>query len=148
MCGFPLRSPALVHTWFHHAVPQGAFGVPDAELRVGVIAFLALAHAVVSGIALVDFYLLLSTDDVAVAALVQVVPVLRVVQFRARFTQSLSVFGTVLCHKGPWRALLAHDSFSSHGISPWVGGHGAGAKHSQGKQETKHPLREEGTNNP
>lgn len=120
-----------------------ALGVADAQLHVGVVALLALAGAVVRGIALLHLHLLLPADDVAVAALLQVVPVLSVVQIRAGLAQRGSVPGAVLCHEGPRRALLACDPLARHSILPLVRGLGIAGELSQQKEESgEHPLRQ------
>lgn len=113
----------------------------DAELGLKVVAVPTLAHSVVGGVALMQLDLQLSADDVAVSAFLQVVPVLRVVQIWTRCAHCGFVSGAVLCHKGSRRALMAHHFVVSHGVSPWVGGSGAGDRHSQEKHNsTNHPL--------
>lgn len=117
--------------------------MPDAELHLRVVALLALTDAVVGGIAPLDLHLLLPADDVTVPALLQVVPVLRVVQIRAGFAHRLSVPGAVLCHEGPRRALLAGELLVRNSIFPLVSGLGAAAELSQEKEERgKHPLQQ------
>lgn len=135
--------PSLVLTWLHNTRARGTLGVPDAELHVGVVALLALAGAVVRGIALLHLHLLLPADDVAVAALLQVVPVLSVVQIRAGLARRGSVLGAVLCHEGAGRALLACDPLVCHSILPLVRGLGIAGELSQQKEESgEDPLRQ------
>lgn len=115
--------------------------MPDAELHLRIVALLALAHSVVGGIALLHLHLLLLADDVAVAALFQVVPVLSVVQLRAGLALRLPVPGAVPCHEGARRALLAGELLVRLGVPPLVGGLQAGAQLSQEEEERgKHPL--------
>lgn len=139
-----MPSARLVLTRLHNTRARGTLGVPDAELHAGVVALLALAGAVVRGIALLHLHLLLPADDVTVAALLQVVPVLSVVQFRAGLTLRGFVLGAVLCHEGPGRALLACDPLVRHSILPLVRGPvGIAGELSQQKEERgKDPLRQ------
>lgn len=117
--------------------------MPDAELHVGVVALLALAGAVVRGIALLHLHLILPADDVAVAALLQVVPVASVVQIGAGLAPCGSVLGAVLFHEGPRRALLAGDPLARHSVLPLVRGLGVAGELSQQKEERgEHPLRQ------
>lgn len=117
--------------------------MPDAELHVGVVALLALAGAVVRGIALLHLQLLLPADDVAVAALLQVVPVASVVQIGAGLALRGPLTGAVLDHVCPRRALLACDPLARHSILPLVRGLGAAGELSQQKEEKgEHPLRQ------
>lgn len=132
-----------VLTQFLYARAWWALGVPDAELHLRVVALLTLTDTVVGGIALLHLHLLLLADDITVPALLQVVPVLRVVQIRAGFAHRLSVPGAVLCHEGPWRALLADELLVRHSIFPLVSGLGAAVELSQEKEERgKHPLQQ------
>jgi len=126
-----------------HAGARRTLGVLDAELHLRVVALPALADAVVGGIALLHLHLLLLADDVTVPALLQVVPVLRVVQIRAGLTDRLPVPGAVLCHEGPRWALLAGELLAGHSIFPLVSGLGAAAELSEEEEERgKHPLRQ------
>lgn len=135
--------PVGVLTRLHNARARRALGVPDAELHVGVVSLLALAGAVVRDIALLHLHLLLPADDVAVAALLQVVPVPSVVQIRAGLALCGSVPGAVPCHEGPRWALLAGDPLARHSILPLVRGLGIAGELSQQKEEKrKHPLRQ------
>lgn len=135
--------PVWVLTRLHNTRARRALGVPDAELHVRVVALLALAGAVVCGIALLHLHLLLPADDVAVPALLQVVPVLSVVQIRAGLAHRGSVPGAVLCHEGPRRALLARDPLARHSVLPLVRGLGIAGQLSQQKEERgKHPLQQ------
>lgn len=132
-----------------HAEARWTLGVRDAELHLGVVAFLALADAVVGGIARLHLHLSLPTDDVAVAAFLQVVPVVCVVQLGAGRAHRLPVPAAVLGHEGPRRALLAGHLLVGHSIFPLVGGLGVGAKLSQEQEERgKHPLQHRGSKEP
>lgn len=117
--------------------------MPDAEFHVGVVSLLALAGAVVRGVALLHLHLLLPADDIAVATLLQVVPVASVVQIRAGLALCGFVLGAVPCHEGPRRALLACDPLACHSILPLVRGLGTAGELSQQEEERgKHPLRQ------
>lgn len=121
--------------------PHGARGVPQAEIRVRVVAWLALAHTIMCDVARLHLHLQAVADDIAVQTALQVIPVLRVVGTGAWLAKGQAILGAVLCHKGPRWALLAYKSLICLAIWPFVGWLGAGAVDVQEEQDTgDHPL--------
>lgn len=130
-----------LRTQLHDAGARRALGVLHTELQLCMEALLALTRSVVGGVALLHLHLPLPADDVAVEALLQVVPVVRVVQVGAGRAHRRPFLGAVLCHECPWRALLAGDPLLGPSVSPLVRGWGAAAQLCQQQEErSERPL--------
>lgn len=130
-----------LRTQLHDAGARRALGVLHTELQLCMEALLALTRSVVGGVALLHLHLPLPADDVAVEALLQVVPVVRVVQVGAGRAHRRPFLGAVLCHERPRRALLAGDPLLGPSVSPLVRGWGAAAQLCQQQEErSERPL--------